>query len=290
LKVTPIQSAYELPVRVYTSCVQKTSIVSSLVQVVREMWMTREVVWRLFLRDFTVQFRQKVLGYLWAFLGPLIGMASFLFLNYSGILNPGALTIPYPLYLFLGMTFWGFFTGVIGVVGGGLLTHGDLVLRTSIPKIALALAGMGNVVYVQLVNLVILMILCGTVGIVPSWWALTVPLMVLPLIALAVGIGLVFAVIGALARDVTAMSTTVLNLMMFLTPVAYVPKFANRYVQNMIMFNPLSHLIEAPRNVFLRGTIEEPTAFVVSSLFGFLILILGIHAFYLTQDKVAERL
>ena len=127
-------------------------------------------------------------------------------------------------------------------------------------------------------------------SIVPSWWALTVPLMVLPLIALGLGIGLVLAVIGALARDVTAMSTTVLNLMMYLTPVAYVPKFGNPYLQNMIIFNPLSHLIEAPRNVFLRGTIEEPTAFAVSSLFGFAMLIVGIHAFYLTQDKVAERL
>ena len=290
MKVSPIQSSYELHVRVYTSRAQKTSVVSSLAQVLREMWMTREVIWRLFLRDFTVQFRQKVLGYLWAFLGPLIGMASFVFLNYTGILNPGDLTIPYPLYLFLGMTLWGLFIGVVGVVSGGLLTHGDLVLRTSIPKIALALAGMGNVVYVQLVNLVILMILCGVVGISPSWWALTVPLMVLPLIALGLGIGLVLAVIGALARDVTAMSTTVLNLMMYLTPVAYVPKFGNPYLQNMIIFNPLSHLIEAPRNVFLRGTIEEPTAFAVSSLFGFAMLIVGIHAFYLTQDKVAERL
>ena len=288
--MSPIQSSYELHVRVYTSRAQKTSVVSSLAQVLREMWMTREVIWRLFLRDFTAQFRQKVLGYLWAFLGPLIGMASFVFLNYTGILNPGDLTIPYPLYLFLGMTLWGLFIGVVGVVSGGLLTHGDLVLRTSIPKIALALAGMGNVVYVQLVNLVILMMLCGVVGISPSWWALMVPLMVLPLIALGLGIGLVLAVIGALARDVTAMSTTVLNLMMYLTPVAYVPKFGNPYLQNMIIFNPLSHLIEAPRNVFLRGTIEEPTAFAVSSLFGFAMLIVGIHAFYLTQDKVAERL
>jgi lipopolysaccharide transport system permease protein len=288
--VNPIQSFYELPVRVYTARVLNTSLVSSLAQAARELWMTREVIWRLFLRDFTVQCRQKVLGYLWAFLGPLIGMASFLFLNYSGILNPGELTIPYPLYLFSGMTLWGFFTGVISVVSGGLLTHGDLVLRTSIPKIALALASMGNVVYVQLVNLVILMILVGVFGVSPSWWALTVPFMVLPLIALGVGIGLVFAVIGALARDVTVMSTTVLNLMMYLTPVVYVPKFGNRYLQSVINYNPLTHLIEAPRSVFLRGIIEEPTAFAVSSLFGFAMLIVGIHAFYLTQDKVAERL
>jgi lipopolysaccharide transport system permease protein len=277
----------DFPIRVYSAHSPRATLIHSLPQAIAEVWTTREIVWRLFVRDFTVQFRQKVLGYLWAFLGPLIGMASFLFLNYSGILNPGELTIPYPLYLFLGMTLWGSFTGVISAVSGGLLTHGDLVLRTSIPKIALALAGIGNVVYVQLV---ILMILCGTFGISPSWWALTVPLMVLPLIALGLGIGLVLAVIGALARDVTAMSTTVLNLMMYLIPVAYVPKFGNRFLQNMINFNPLTHLIEAPRNVFLRGAIEDPMAFAVSSLFGFAMLIVGVHAFYLTQDKVAERL
>lgn len=290
MKVSLNQSSFELPVRVYTARVLNAGLVSSLTQAVRELWMTREVLWRLFLRDFSVQFRQKVLGYLWAFLGPLIGMTSFVFLNYTGILNPGELTVPYPLYLFLGMTLWGLFTGVISVVSGGLLTHGDLVLRTSIPKIALALAGMGNVAYIQLVNLVILMIIIAMFGISPSWWAVTVPFMVLPLIALGLGIGLVFAIIGALARDVTAMSTTVLNLIMYLTPVVYVPKLGNRYLQSAINYNPLTHLIEAPRSVLLQGTIEEPMAFVVSSLFGFAMLMVGIHVFYLTQDKVAERL
>jgi lipopolysaccharide transport system permease protein len=243
----------ELPVRVYSAKKAQASVAFSFVQAVLEVWDTREIVWQLFVRDFTNQFRQKILGYFWAFLSPLIGVASFIFLHYTGVLNPGELTIPYPLYLFVGMTLWGMLMGVVTIVSGGLLAHGDLVLRTNIPKIALALAGMANFVYLQLVNLIILLIILVAFGIAPSWGALAFPVLVLPLVAIGLGVGLILAAVGALARDVTGMVTTVLGLGMYLTPVIYVPNFENPYLQAIINFNPLTYLIDEPRSLFFSG-------------------------------------
>jgi lipopolysaccharide transport system permease protein len=257
---------------------------------VRDVWLTREVMWRLFARDFMVQFRQKMLGYLWVFLNPLIGAAGFIFLNYAGILHTGDMAIPYPLYLFFGVMLWGLFTGSIGAVSGGLTVHADLVVRTNVPRIALALSGLAGVVYLLLVNIVILVFLCAIIGVPPSRWALTLPLMVLPLMALGVGIGLVLAVVGVLARDVTTVVNTVLNLMMYLSPVVYVPIFDNRLLQRVIDWNPLTYLIHDPRGLFFTGILDTPVAFALSAVIGFSTLVCGIHAFYMIQDQVAERL
>ena len=285
-----MRSISELPVRVFSARIPSRSIASSLTRVVQEVWTTRGVIWRLFARDFTVHIRQKLLGLLWAFLGPIIGAASFVFLNYAGVLNPGNLTMPYPLFLFVGMTLWGLFTSVITVISGGLLTHSDLVLRTNIPKVTLVLSGTANVLYLQLINLVILLILFIFYGVVPSWWILMFPLMVIPLMALALGIGLVLAVIAVMARDVTAMVTTVLNLVMFVTPVLYASPVGHALLQRVIYANPLTYLIYGPRRLVFLGTTESAPAFALASIFCFFVLALGIHAFYLVQDKVAERL
>src|SRR5260370_10211849 len=132
-----------LPVRVYGSS-RRGQVSSAPARAAGELWRTRGILWRLFLRDLTAQYRQKLLGFFWAFLDPLLAIASFLFLYYAGILQPGELAVAYPLYVILGTTLWGGFLAVTQTVGDGLRTHGDLLLRTGLPKIALTVAGLAN--------------------------------------------------------------------------------------------------------------------------------------------------
>ena len=281
---------HEYPIRVYSADRAHLGLVGSLAKAKSELLGAREVIWRLFLRDFTAQFRQKLFGYVWAFIAPLVGTASFLFLHYSGVLNPGELSIPYPIYVFFGTNLWGFMMGAVGVVSGSLLAHGDLVLRTSIPKIALALAGIASLVYAQVVNLVILAVLLAAFGVAPSLGALAFPLLILPLVGLGVGIGLLVAVVGATARDIGGVVTTLLGLVMYVTPVIYAPRFDRPIAQAIVTYNPLSYLIDEPRNVFFTGSMQHPIAFLAAAILACIILMLATHGFYLIQDKVAERL
>ena len=47
----------------------------------------KELVWRLFLRDFTSRHKQSILGWLWIVLMPLMTMGTFLLLNMSVLLK-----------------------------------------------------------------------------------------------------------------------------------------------------------------------------------------------------------
>jgi ABC-type polysaccharide/polyol phosphate export permease len=274
----------------YSALKSRVTIGSSLAQAGREIWATREVIWRLFVRDFTQQFRQKLLGYLWMVIGPMVNAAGFVFLFSAGILKPGEMVIPYPVFVLFGTYLWGMMTGVFAVVSGSLRAQGELIMRTNIPKIALALTGMGNFAFGLATNLVVLLGIMICIGISPSWLVVTFPLLIVPLIALGVGMGLILAVIGVMARDLTTLATTALNLLMLVTPVVYVGKVDLPVLQRMMEYNPLTYLIDGPRTLVMTGTVSHPLAYAVASVLAIAMLMLGVYAFYLIQDKVAERL
>lgn len=277
-------------VRTYEALGEVLGPISSVILAGRELYWSRHVLWHLFVRDFVAGFRQKLLGYLWIVLVPLIGIASFVFMQWTGILNPGQTDFPYPIYVYIGTSIWGLFISALTVVANGLINNADLVMRTNIPKIGLAVTGLATLCYNMLVNLVVLVLLLLVFQLSPSIWAVIYPLTVLPIIMLGVGLGLILSVVGAVARDVTGMFTTLINLVMYVTPVVYTAQFTNPYLHDVVHWNPLTYLVDAPRSLFVVGKIPDLEGYAFSIFFSMIILWMGIHAFYLIKDKVTERL
>ncbi|WP_319587450.1 ABC transporter permease [uncultured Desulfobulbus sp.] len=278
------------PIRTYEALGEVLGPIKSVVLAGHELYWSRHVLWHLFVRDFAAGFRQKLLGYLWIVLTPLIGIASFVFMQWTGILNPGETELPYPIFVYIGTSIWGIFISALTTVAGGLIGNADLVMRTNIPKIGLAVTGLASLCYNLLVNLVVLILLLFVFRLSPSPWALFYPLTVLPIIMLGVGLGLILSVVGAVARDLTGMFTTLINLLMYVTPVVYTAQFSHPLLNAIVLWNPLTYLVDAPRSLFVMGRMSAPTGFSLAILFSIAILWLGIHAFYLIKDKVTERL
>ena len=70
----------------------------------QELIRSRELIWRLFLRDFLAKYKQTVLGILWAIIMPLLMVGTFVFLNRAGVINIGKTEIPYPVFALLGLS------------------------------------------------------------------------------------------------------------------------------------------------------------------------------------------
>lgn len=277
-------------IRTYEPTGHTLGLIGSVKLAYAELYHSRHVIWHLFVRDFVAQFRQKILGYFWIVLGPLLGIVPFIFMHRAGILNPGRLDVPYAVFVFLGMGIWGLFINAFSAVSGGMLGNADLIMRTSIPKIALSVTGLANVLYGLVVHIAMLMVILLFYQLPPSPWALIYPLVALPMILAGIGLGLMFAVIGAVARDVTSIATTVLGIFMYLCPVVYKAEFSHPVLQALVVWNPMTYLVNAPRSLLLSGVLPKPQEFALACLFSLVLLGVGIHAFYLIKDKVAERL
>jgi ABC-type polysaccharide/polyol phosphate export permease len=277
-------------VRVYKAGASSVGLFNSLSMAWEELCLSRYIIWRIFTRDFAAQFRQRLLGYFWAVLGPLVSVVSFVFMYQTGILNPGDVKVPYAIYVFFGNSLWGIMIGAFTNVSAGLLGNAELVLRTSIPKFALAIAGLSNLVYAMLVQLIILVILLVVFRVMPSWGILLYPLMAIPLIILGIGLGLILAVIGTVARDITNMASTLLGLVMYITPVIYVTDFDSHILKAVVQYNPLTYIFQMSREVAFEGNFAHWGGFALAWLFALVVLVLGVHGFYLIKDKAAERL
>lgn len=279
-----------LPVRIYSPAAKSQSLLQSVRQAARDVWRSRDALWQLFRRDFNMQFRQKLLGYLWAFIGPLVTVASFVFMNFTGILRPGSVELPYPLFALSGTIVWSVLVGTVTGLGEGLAKQGELVLRTNVPKMTLALAATGNLVFTQVVSLMTLAVVVAIYRQPVSPWAILFPLLVAPMFILGVGLGIVLSAINALARDITALVVTILSLLMFLSPVIYAPNFPHPLLQLIVDANPLTYLVDYPRQVLFFGRFDHTGEFLASSAVALVVLVLGVHGFYLIEDKIAERL
>ncbi len=89
---------------------------------VRNLWSHREIIYTLAERDFRAQYKQAVLGVLWAVLGPVATLLIFVVV-FSHVKTFGSQGLPYALYAFVGLLCWGFFATALGTGGQSLLNN-----------------------------------------------------------------------------------------------------------------------------------------------------------------------
>ena len=279
------------PVTVYQPNERRGGLVWGLRQASDDIVMSRHVIAQLFWRDFIAQFRQKILGYFWALLNPILGIISFLFLFFIGVLRPGDGEIPYTVYVLVGSTIWGCLPGAMGAVGGGLQAQSDLIMRTRIPKLALAVSSLAGLLYGIVISMVTMAAVLLVMGRTPSWWFLIYPLLVLPLVLLGTAAGLVLSVVGPIARDLIALATQALAFVMYVTPVIYLHStIQNPLVKRIIDWNPITYLVDIPRSLICLGHAENINAFIGVALATIVLVTIALRIFYLLEDLVAERL
>jgi lipopolysaccharide transport system permease protein len=257
----------------------------------RELFAARFIIWKIFWRDFVAQFRQKMLGYVWIFLSPLFGIVGFLILYYAGVLVPGESGVPYPLYMFLGTSIWSVLPMAMNSVSVGLQGQADLIMRTNIPKIALAMSALANTLYNISINIVIIIPVMLLFGVLPNLWMPVYPLLLLPLLIIGIGMGLILSVLGVIARDILGIVNQALAVLMFMTPVIFVTdQINNPLLKKIITLNPLTYLIELPRSMVTLGSSPYWLEYSLISLFSLIFLCLSVWIFYTLHDLVAERL
>lgn len=254
----------------------------------RETWASRDMVMRLVRRDVQSRYRQFYLGAVWLVLNPAITIAVFLVLNRTGVLNVGAVPVPYPLFALVGITIWQFFTGGVGMGTNSLVAAGPLLIKVNVPKASLVIASLGTTVVDFVVRLGFIVVVYAVYGLQPPAVGLLAIVALIPLAILTVAISLLQSVLGVVVRDLAALLPTLLSFLVFLMPVYYEtpshPIFAR-----LMAWNPLYHLVIGPRDLLLRGTLPSLTGFTLSTIGAILLLAFAARFFASAQYKIAER-
>jgi ABC-type polysaccharide/polyol phosphate export permease len=250
---------------------------------------SRPLVWQLFKRDVTVSYKQSALGLLWVVITPVVGILSWVFMNYAGVVNPGEVGVPYPLFVLFGTTIWGLFMAFYATAAGSLSSDSSLLLQVRFPHEALVVRQMAQTAVTMVANMLLLLVVLLLFQIPPSWMAVLFPFMMLPIFFLGAGIGMLVSVLTVVVRDVSKVVAAVLGLTMFITPVIYSPKFESQALQGVIWLNPLTYLVGGAREVVLNGRIDHSLGYAWSVLFALLVFLLSWRLFFLSSQRVAEK-
>ncbi|MFX0198935.1 MAG: ABC transporter permease [Candidatus Hodarchaeota archaeon] len=273
--------------RVYTSKHAAGWGLSVWREMVNEAVSSRELTWRLFMRDFSVRYRQMILGVVWTLITPLISMATFVVLNRSGLLKVGDIGVPYPIFVLLGLTVWQLFAGGLSVASNAVVAGGSMVVKINFPKETLVLAAMGQVIFEFLVRLAMLAILMAVFHVVPKWTAVFFPVMLLPIFIFVLGLGLFLSLSNVLFRDVSKVVGSSTTLLLFFTPVLYNPPESG-LMATIMRINPLSWLVTAPRDIIIKGYLTDSTGFIWSAGLALVMFFVAWRIFHLVEYKMAE--
>lgn len=260
----------------------------ALWRLARDIWRSREMIERLVRRDVQSHYRQFYLGPLWVVLQPAITIAVFLVLNRTGVLNVGAVPVPYPLFALAGITIWQLFAGGVNAGTSSLASAGPLLIKVNVSKAALVVASLGTTLVDFAVRVAFLVVVYAFYGLHPTAAGLAAIPALLPLVVLTVALALTQSLMGVVVRDVANLIPTLLGLLVFLMPVYYETPKSAAFTQ-INNWNPLYHLVCGPRDLLVRGHLASPIGFFASTGAALVLLMFAARLFVGAQYKVAER-
>jgi lipopolysaccharide transport system permease protein len=242
----------QLPEVVYTPESQLRHPLRLVRSMFRDLLVSRELAWRLLVRNIKAQYRQTALGYLWAFLPPIVTTLSFSFLNSSGVISIQDTSVPYPLYVLTGTVLWQAFADALHGPIRLVTSSREMLAKVNFPREALILAAAGEVLVYTFIRVLLVVAAMLWYGVsLPSTLVLA-PVAIFSLIGLGIVIGVLLAPVALLIQDVERGLTMVLTLWFFLTPVVY-PVPSTWPASLLATINPVSILLAGARYLFLGG-------------------------------------
>jgi lipopolysaccharide transport system permease protein len=254
----------------------------------RDLWAARDLIARLVHRDITVRYRQSILGYVWAILPPIVTVALFTFLTERRVFPMGQTPLPYTVFALWNLSVWQLFSSCLVGSTNSLVQAGALVTKINFPKEALVIAPLGQALFDFLLRLIPVAAVFAWYQVTPSWQAIAMPLILVPVILMALGLGFLFSIANLVMRDIGNALSMVLTFATFLAPILYPPPVREPfYLINLL--NPFSPLLIATQDLLAEGRLSHPDTFFFSTIFSLLIFLGGWRVFHITMPRIAER-
>lgn len=250
---------------------------------------SRELAWRLAVRDVRAQYRQSYLGYLWAFILPLATSLTWIYLSYSGIVRIAETGIPYAAYVLSGTMLWQVFTEALQAPLQQVNASKAMLAKLNVPKEALILSGFFKTIFNASIKIAIVIPVLFILGVNPNWAISLLPFAVFALILAGMSVGLLLTPIGMLYTDIGRLLPLGAQFMMYITPVVFaIPK--EGLVLQLFSMNPLTALIVTAREMLTGQTLSMLYELLSSTAIFFLILVLAWFIYRVSLPVLIERI
>ena len=250
----------------------------------KEVWRYRDLILLFTKRNFTVRYKQTILGPAWLFINPLISSLIYAFI-FGGIAGIGTDGIPQILFYMAGNAIWTYFSTCVTRNASTFTSNAGVFGKVYFPRLTTPISNMLTSVIefgIKMILVLLLLVYYVFVGAVhPNWAAwLLVPVVLLHLGLMGLGFGIIISSLTTKYRDLSILVGFWVSLWMYITPVVYPLSQAGEGLsRTLLLVNPVTAPVEVFRYAVLgQGTII-PWALIWSWVFTIIVTVFGIMIF-----------
>lgn len=261
---------------------------------IKELFDYRDLIYLMIRRDFLSRYRQTILGPLWYIIQPLITALIFtvIFGRLAGIPTDG---VPQFLFYQCGLLGFSLASQVFSGTATSFTSNAGLYTKVYFPRLIPPLSAS----LLQLVPFTIQLLSFG------CFWAyfkttssaesfhlssglLLLPLAILQLVLLGLGLGLLMSSLTAKYRDLSHMTSFLVQIWMYVSPVIYPLSEIPEKYRVLASLNPASASVEIFRSALLGTNSISLSGLALSSALTSLILVCGFFAFQRTERTFVD--
>jgi ABC-type polysaccharide/polyol phosphate export permease len=243
-----------------------------------ELWNAKGLVRTLVERDIRVRYKRTFLGVGWAIVNPVLFMVvfTFFFQRAAHVSTDG---VPYALFSYIALVPWSFFSEALTLGSASLIGNLSLLNKVYCPREVFPVASLLTSAFDTLMSVVVLAVLFVAYGVAPAAQSVWVPLLILVEVAFTLGLALFLSSALIYLRDLRYAVPLVVQLGMFVSPVAYSITSIPRAVRPVYdVLNPMGPVLDSFRRTVLHdlppqwGALGLAAAAAIAWLFGGYIL------------------
>jgi len=224
-----------------------------------ELWRYRDLITLFVRRTFVSQYKQTILGPVWAIVQPLLTTVVFtlVFGNIAGLAADG---VPSFVFYLSANILWTYFSTCLSQTANTFVVNRGVMGKVYFPRLVMPISTViSGMIMLAIQYIFLLLFIClyafgGEIH--PNFYILLTPVLVLQLAMLSLGCGIIISALTTKYRDLVMLVTFGLQLWMYATPVAYdmfkMEAFAPGGTwYTLYMLNPVTPIVNIFRYAYL---------------------------------------
>ncbi len=218
---------------------------------VKEIWNYKSLIWMLFKRNYSLQYRQTILGPLWMVFNIILNTGVFtVVFGYVGKMSSDG--VPYFLFCLSGNVIWNLFSTCFYANTRVLMENAYLFGKVYFPRLIVPISNAllclvrALLQFVVLIVGLVIFIVRGEVGFVGLGILWMIPLFLLTTI-MGTSLGMIISALTVKYRDFDHLTGAAMTVLMYISPVLYPTSQLSPILKRFVYLNPMSSFIETFR-------------------------------------------
>ncbi len=231
---------------------------NSLIAILKEQAKSLYLIRRLSIFQLRSKNNNNYLGMAWEVINPMIQLGIYWFVFGIGIRGGAGIDgVPFIYWLSTGLFVWFFFNTATIDGAKSIYSRLNLISKMKFPISVIPSFVILSAFYQHIILGAVLTVIFLISGQGIPIQFIQLPYYMFALIALVFSLSLIFSTLTTLVRDVQSALRSVIRMFLYLTPILWstdrLPEELQKYVETVIMINPLYYIVEGYRSSFLGG-------------------------------------